>query len=96
MKSRSSAWTAWALVASILAGCVVVAVGVILGRWPVAVVGAAVAVAAGTLAVVLPRLGRSAPISMGVQYPSHTVGPRGDDGAHTTPIDTEPDDGPPR
>ena len=93
VRSRSARRAAWVLVAGILVGCNVVAVGIVLGQWPVAVLGAAAVLIAGVLAFVLPRAGKCAPISMGVQYPPHTVGPRGDDGTHTTPIDTHPNGG---
>jgi len=90
VKSAAARNTAWVLVGSILVGCVVVALGIVLGQWPTALVGAAIAVIAGILAFALPRAGKSAPISLGVEYPAHTIGPRGDDGAHVPPIDTHP------
>lgn len=83
---------AWIVVAVILLGVITAAVGLMAVQIAVICVGAGVVAAGLVLAVVLPRLGLSRPVSFAEDVPTRTDGPRAtDDGRPVPPIDTEPD-----
>lgn len=83
---------AWIVVAVTLAGVVTTAIGIVAVQWAVIWAGIAVIVLGLLLAVVLPRVGASAPISFTENVPPNTAGPRKTtNGQATPPIDTQPD-----
>jgi hypothetical protein len=83
---------AWIVVTVILLGVITAAIGLMALQLTVICIGAGVVAVGLVLAVVLPRMGLSRPVSFAEDVPTRTNGPRGtDDGRPTPPIDTEPD-----
>ncbi|NUR59547.1 MAG: hypothetical protein HOV87_12900, partial [Catenulispora sp.] len=85
---------AWIVVTVILLGVITTAVGLMAVQIAVICVGAGVVAVGLVLAVVLPRLGVSRPVSFAENVPTRTDGPRATDDGRSEPlIDTEPDAG---
>lgn len=86
---------AWIVVTVTLVGVVTTALGIMAAQWAAIWAGVAVIALGLVLAVVLPRLGVSAPISFTEHTPADTAGPRKTtNGQAAPPIDTQPGDRP--
>jgi Flp pilus assembly protein TadB len=81
----------WLIVGILIAGAVLLAVGVVAGSRTLIVTGIAVVALCLLAASVLRRRGVSGPISFAEEFPETTVGPRATtDGDSTPPLDTDP------
>lgn len=78
----------WVIVAVFLVGAVLVAMGIIVGGLLLAVLGAVAVVAASLCAVILPRVGLSAPVSFSENFPA-TAG-EGDSQPSDTSAEEQP------
>lgn len=87
--SRQSQALAWITVGALIAGAVLIAVSIVAGSLPTAVVGIAVVVATLVAYGVLSRKNAVAPVSFEEEFPTDTPDPRGtDDGRSAPPIAT--------
>lgn len=66
---RTERTVPWVVVAVFLAGAVLVGVAIIAGSLALGIIGAVIVVTAGIAGFVLPHLGLSAPLSLGVNFP---------------------------
>lgn len=82
---------AWTTVGAFVVGALLIAVAVITGNLPTALVGAAVVVATLIAYIVLSRRDAVAPVSFDGEFPANTPGPRGTrNGRSAPPIATNP------
>lgn len=88
--SRPTPTAPWIVVATLIAGAVLLGCALIAGSVALLVIGAVLVAAGGVCAIVLNRRGE-APLSFTDEFPEHTYGPRATThGDSTPPIDTRP------